>query len=115
MILLFVLELGFIPKGSLDLYDMEIEPTNYVEMKVGFEVGALYALGWVNTMMDKAEGIWFSPHTSVYGVEGGFEFWKLRVGYRHLCTHPIVPWYDPSRGTIVGDGSADILFVRYER
>ena len=111
--IILIIEVGLIPFGTIALYDIEELPSWYSDLTVGLEVGPLYFVGNLQTLAYRY-GRMFSPHTVVYGIEGGVKLKHLSFGYRHLCTHPVVPFYDFTNGTIIGDGGGDVFFMRFE-
>jgi len=119
--LLFAFEIGFMPNGTIDTYNVDSVRTNlYGNYYATLEVEAvlwdvLFVGGDVRTeMKKKTTNIIFWPHTMNYGFNAGLRLNPLEIGFRHRCIHPVVPWMYGKSIPIQWEGAYDEIYMRLE-
>ena len=118
IILMFFLELGYLPTITATEYDhvkyyADTRHGYYVELGIDAEWRGLFIGGSaIIDMFKKKEGIQFWPISlcSEFGL--GYRRGIFEAGYRHMCTHPVVPYFGMDRPGILRDQASNQLYVR---
>jgi hypothetical protein len=118
--LVFALEIGILPNNGWIMYDPFEEllpaPEFYQQLETRavlwdhlFIGGQIRIYDWLT----KGELNFWPSHAS-FLWEGGLSFGMLELGWRHFCTHPILPYleYIP-RGNRI-EGGYDEVYLRLE-
>jgi hypothetical protein len=98
--LFFALELGYLPGGVVETYYfekpewMELQGSFFTEFEAEAELfGVGFIGGELKTYMNKyAVNKSFKPLAAEYAFYAGLRWSALELGFRHYCTHPVVPW-----------------------
>ena len=123
--LLFAVELGVTPYGGWAFYD---EPDGYVfmtqdrpqlytslEADVRLFNGHLSWRSNVTTWVRHYNGLSYAPLWSTFDTDVGVEFGAVRVGWYHMCTHPLQPYTSVVGASIPAlEGGFGKLYLRYE-
>lgn len=60
----------------------------------------------------------FSPFTDEYLFKAGIRFGNVEIGFRHLCTHPVIPYINSvrqvNRTPITYEGAYEEIYLRFE-
>lgn len=116
------LELGFLPNGTMLMYQPSLKYNDlagqfYTQLDAEAVVfDRLFVGGAVKTFVfDIEREVSFTPTQSWYSFRAGLRFPPLEAGWRHYCTHPVMPYMplDPG-GPVLWEGSYDELYVRLE-
>ena len=116
------LELGFLPSGTMLMYEPSVAYRDLAgQGYVQFEAEVLllehvFAGGSVKTFLfDQARELSFAPTQVLYEFRAGIRIPPLEAGWRHYCTHPVMPYMpvDPG-GPVLWEGSYDELYLRFE-
>lgn len=99
IMLLFYLEVGFLPNNSWLAYDIETTqyeifmqecPSLYSELNAEIELAdVLFVGGAVRTDMWPTTLVSHNPYWVTFDFNAGFRVKGLELGFRHTCTHPI--------------------------
>jgi hypothetical protein len=112
--------LGWLPQGKLVVYD----PPAYVDVGGSFlvELGAEASWGPVFAGGSMQVPVWqvdedlnFWPSQLVSTTDMGLEFGHVRVGWKHVCAHPVTPYLAGWRdGQLVPrwDSAFDMIYLR---
>jgi hypothetical protein len=115
------LEAAYLPMGSFHLYEpalQVVEPG--IEFYVDLEARAvlwdlLYVGGSVRSNFhDVGDSRFFNPTAAAYTVEAGFERDGFKAGWRHYCTHPVIPYLSGTSMGRVWEGGYEEVFLRVE-
>ena len=122
IILSFIIEIGFMPMGDAILYDSEYNQIYYLQnlqFYTDFNTRLLlfnhvFIDGQLRTSMYKSRNspITFGPVKSSYLVGLGLSFGILELGFRHYCTHPIVPMLLINDGISIWEGVYQEIYIR---
>ena len=114
------LEMGFTPNAyfaednnDYTYYELPI----YIEVSPEFvffdllKVGGTMRVNMFNT--STAERLNFTPVelSSLFYIEFNYE--ELTIGWRHLCSHPIIPWNDYGYPGQDSNKAYDQLYIRF--
>lgn len=119
--LVIALELGYLPNGTMVMYEpsetMNVSGTWYAEFEAEAELwGILFVGGEIKTFMWKTQltpvDYNFFPEQEWYGVWGGIRRGPFELGFRHYCTHPVVPFLPLTRSKILWEGSYEELYLK---
>lgn len=100
--LLFLLEIGIIPRENFVIYETPeyvFDQAVYIQMECELEITPYFFLGGsIRTYAWKEkEGISFWPWRDGYMFNAGLRYKIFEFGFRHYCTHPIIPYQYPAR------------------
>ncbi len=119
--LFFALEVGLLPNGFIDTYVDEgrtllIQNSEYLSLETELTFfNFLFVGGAVKTYMYRYSGVKdFFPSTVEYDLGLGVRFKSVELGFRHYCTHPIVPWLYRREVSPQWEGSYEELYIRVE-
>ena len=118
LVFIFALEAGFVPTNNWVMHEtdyyMQEQNQYYVEFAIEAELFE-YAFvgGTVKTRMyDGAK--YFSPFTDEYMFNAGLRFDMLELGFRHFCTHPVIPYIQSNGADINYEGGYEEIYFRIE-
>jgi hypothetical protein len=115
ILLLFYLELGWIPEGALLAYNpseyYEAQEDLYAELGTEAQLLGFYFGGTVKTLSNWGFGGFFS-NTIQYSFSGGWKNEWFDIGFRKYCGHPIVPYYGMISGDVKYDYYSTEVFLR---
>jgi hypothetical protein len=120
--LFFALELGIIPQGYLQTYynetlsNYELSGNGYIMLETEAQLlGFVFIGGNVKTYINKyTANTSFSPVNAEYAVKVGMRFDFIELGFRHYCTHPVVPWLYHRNVSPQWEGAYDEIYLRLE-
>lgn len=116
------LELGFLPRGTMLMYQPSVEYRDlagqyYSQLEAEVVVlDHIFAGGEMKVFVfDQEREESFAVTQAWYGFRAGLRFPPLEAGWRHACTHPVMPYMplDPG-GPVLWEGAYDELYVRFE-
>jgi hypothetical protein len=117
---LFALEVGYMPVGDFVMHD----PPGYVCLDESFYVHfdaevVLFKYGFVGgsikTFMWKtADSYQFCPERDLYEFKVGLRFDHVELGWRHYCTHPVMPYLNSWLGGAKWEGGYEEVYLRLE-
>ena len=122
LILLFALELSglagkhvqYEPSGFIneDLYNVSTFLTFSVEALIYKHV---FIRGYMKVLMyPLKDTLQFWPTALSSFFTAGVVFNGVEIGWRHICTHPIVPYIGKNPIDLYSDQGANELYIRYE-
>jgi len=120
LVLLFHLELGYMPMDNWRCYDPLALINNtalYINMDAELDAfdGLLFIGGYCRTNMlttDKLDEFW--PHTMTYGFRAGLRpFGGFEIGFRHMCTHPVIAYMMNTAGRFNYEGAYEEFYVKF--
>lgn len=120
--LFFALELGFLPNGVMETYYfekpewMELQGVGYTGFEVEAQLFDVFFIGgstkiYVNKY---ARNKSFKPITSEFDFAAGLRIAPLEIGFRHYCTHPVIPWLYYQEVTPQWEGWYEEIYLRLE-
>lgn len=118
--LAFALELGMVPMSSLLMYDpptmVQEQPEFYQQFEAEVLLFGYLALGGSVTVYE-----WkIEDQLRFFSYRGGFEIGAelrlepVKIGWRHYCTHPIVPYLSTVAQKIKWEGAYEEIYIRME-
>ena len=120
LVLLFAFEVGMVPNNGwvMQEFDYHLQEQNQYYTEFEFEAEAwdtLFVGGKIKTRMYDSPDSWtYKPFTDEYTFNAGLRFDFLEIGFRHLCTHPVIPYIRSSGAKINYEGAYDELYFRIE-
>ena len=118
---LFAIEIGIIPSNVIYGYENNqpeifTKTGYYTTLEGGVLIyDILYIKGLVRTeMVKEINKTKFYPHLALYGLEAGMEYGILKIGIKHLCAHPIIPFAYKSLKQSNIDMGYNEIFIRIE-
>ena len=107
----FFIELGWVPTEAIASYDSfySQENTFYIEFGVDVEWYFLRIGGDIRTYAWAVGMPSFFPYRAEYVIYCGAEFGPIMIGWRHLCSHPVVPYGAKTMST---NATYDEFFIR---
>jgi hypothetical protein len=124
LILVAALELGIAPWDQMIMYGppdnvFKEGPIYYTELQARIMAwNLLFVGGGVQTQMwwDDKRSFW--PFRAAYLFELGLRHKWLEVGFRHYCTHPVMPlqplWVEPLGQEARWEGAYEQIYVRFK-
>jgi hypothetical protein len=118
LILLYSLELGYLPLGELALYDpgiyYDIKHSLYTTMDAELQGFGFFIGGHIRTTMwHDGTGYTFRPNSAEYLVKMGYRRGNVEIGFRHYCTHPVVVLFGLARRyEAIWEGAYEELYFR---
>jgi hypothetical protein len=118
--LAFALELGILPMSSWVMYDPPATVQEQPEFYQQFEARAILwdhlFLGGDVRIYDwmAKEEISFWPSRGAFTLNAGVAFGDIELGFRHYCTHPIVPYMPIQTGKAKWEGAYEEIYLRLE-
>jgi len=115
---IFALEAGFFPNASFVMYEMPVEEVFDLGMYVQIEAEVLFfdlffVGGSIRTYVwKKEEGISFWPWRDGFMFNAGLRYKILELGFRHYCTHPVIPYQYPAQ--MNWEGAYEEIYFRIE-
>ncbi len=98
IIFFFALEIGWLPIDSLKMYEQPMSyqsnQSGYIQFESEVELFKhLFVGGSIRTYISKNKNSYdFWPTRDGYMFYTGLRYDILEIGFRHYCTHPVVPW-----------------------
>ncbi|MHA1302130.1 MAG: hypothetical protein ACTSPI_00310 [Candidatus Heimdallarchaeaceae archaeon] len=118
LIFAFALELGIIPIDEFVMYNPSIEivfdQSLYVEIEgEALLFDLLFIGGSIRTYIWKnKEGISFWPWRDGFLFNAGIKYKYVELGFKHYCTHPIIPYIYPVQ--MNWEGAYQEFYLRFE-
>jgi len=119
LVFLFVLELGYLPLDDWRCYDPLDYVGNtalYINMDAEIDVfsGFLFVGGHCRTSMLTTDRVYFWPNTMTYGFRFGIRPLEgLEIGFRHMCTHPVMPYIIDAPGKLNYEGAYEEFYIKF--
>lgn len=120
--LLFFLELGYVPMQVTEEYDyladiLDVRSAYYAELGVEAEWRGVFVSGAVDVGVFKDKepsemDFWPFYLKSDFGL--GYRRKGFEIGYRHMCNHPIVPYFFAWPPVVFRDSASDEFYLRLE-
>jgi hypothetical protein len=116
LVFLYALEIGLLPNNSFVMYqkpaDEVFDQAFYIQFESEIEMFRFLFLGGsIRTYLWKdKKGISFWPSRDGYQFNVGFRYKFLEVGFRHYCTHPVIPYRYPIQ--MNWEGSYQEIYLR---
>lgn len=112
--------LGWLPRGGLVVYDppacIDVGGSFLVEIGAEASWGPLFAGGSLQVPVWKDAGqLSFWPTQLVSATDIGLELGPARLGWRHTCAHPVMPYLPFWQGNqlVPGwDSYTDLVYLR---
>ncbi len=98
IIFIFALEIGWVPNDILRTYEPPMiynsAESAYIQFESEVELFKLFFIGGsIRTYISKNKNSYdFWPTRDGYMFYTGLRYDILEIGFRHYCTHPVVPW-----------------------
>jgi len=117
-----VFEFGITPYDNMHVYVKDFwnevagnKVSFYFDLESNLEYKKFYIGGGIKTFAGKSltETRQFLPYKATYRFLAGYNFGNCQIGFRHYCTHPIVP-YVTFDSPILFQGAYEELFIRWE-
>ena len=117
--LLFFLEIGYIPMQATVEYDyltdiLDIKSAYYVELGFEAEWFGIFIGGSADIGTFKDGALSFYPFYLKSDFNVGYRRKYFEVGYRHMCNHPIVPYFFAWPPVVFRDSASDEFYLRLE-
>lgn len=115
--LAFALELGVLPMNGWVMYDPPALVFEAPEFYQQLEARAilwdhLFAGGKVRIYDWMREDGGFWPSQGAFTFEAGLSFRGLELGFRHYCTHPILPYLEYVPAGVKWEGAYQEIYLR---
>lgn len=121
LVLYFFIEFGVVPNNGWIMYETEhhtaAEAHYYIDLGVRAQLYEYFFIeGAVKTRMWDEKNEWtFAPFNSEYRFGFGVQAGPLTMGFRHLCTHPVIPYINSvPPGPIQYEGGYDEIYFRID-
>ena len=98
LVFIFALEIGWLPIDSLKMYEQPMSyqsgQSGYIQFESEIELFKhVFVGGSIRTYISKNKNSYdFWPTRDGYMFYTGLRYDILEIGFRHYCTHPVVPW-----------------------
>jgi len=118
LLFIFALEAGIIPTDIFVIYQVSHEEIHDQSIYIQFEAEIelfkiLFVGGSIRTYAWKEiENISFWPWRDGYLFNAGLRYKILELGFRHYCTHPIIPYQYPAQ--MNWEGAYEEIYLRVE-
>ena len=115
----FALELGVQPFGTLRAYEPLVPAANEwtfyqkAEARV-YLWDLLFAEGQVEIYDWRDRDLSFWPDRAGFEVGAGLRWKILEIGFRHYCTHPIIPRFSIPASNWRWEGGYEEIYLRLE-
>lgn len=117
---LYGIELGYITKGDIFLYDIKGKSdelnynTFYSNFAAGFIAYGFYIKADIKVPVYSVKSSFsFFPFASYFNNSFGYQNGKIDIGFRHLCAHPIVPAMPYAKIPKMINGGYSEIFVKF--
>jgi len=120
LLLLFYIELGSVVDNEWVMYeaasDLHQSPQYYTELGARAEMfDHLFIEGMVKTRMySRNDNYTYRPFTDEYTIGMGLMFGNIEVGFRHFCTHPVIPYIETVSPGIRYEGGYEELYIIFD-
>lgn len=117
LIFLLAFEIGMTPNNGWVMQEVHVQeqPQLYATFELDAQAGPVFAGGEITTRMYASENRYtFYPFADEYTFRTGLRWGPVEVGFRHLCTHPVIPYIETSGADIQYEGSYEELYIRVE-
>jgi len=119
------LELGWMPTGTMIQYALPqpyaqyLAEWTYVEFEARGQAGPVFVEGRLKSTQarlddDTATVASFHPDGMLYEVGGGLTWGPLTIGFRHMCTHPMMAYLPLSGGKPLWEGAYEEVYARLQ-
>lgn len=116
LLFLYSMEVGFLPDAAFIMYQepeiINISGSIYTDLEGVVSIGGVYIGGGIKTYVWAHSAKAFWPHTTCYRFLAGFKLGILEFGFRHYCTHPVVPYLPCWQPQQIFEGAVEELFIR---
>ena len=120
--LLFLVEVGILPNNAWLMYENQVVRPDalqyYTRLHAEIELAEVFFIGGAVTTRMEADQLQpgsFYPYTDEFLFTLGFRWGVMEVGFRHLCTHPIIPYIAVSNPEVITyEGSYEEVYVRFK-
>jgi hypothetical protein len=117
--LAFFLELGFIPQDAAIMYEPDIRiveaaPVFYQKFDAMVELFGFLDIGGSVKIYDWIGKDWklsFFPERAGFEIGAALRFDPVMIGWRHYCTHPIVPFFPVLKQQMKWEGAYDEIYI----
>jgi len=110
--------LGMLPFFGLSFWESNYrqitDSAYYVKTGIEAEYKGFFAGGLYQSTFFKKEGFLFNPDHDIYEVNLGWRKDNFEIGYRHNCSHPVIPfyWIYPIPPNILREGAWDEIYIK---
>lgn len=110
--------LGLLPFYSFFFYQNQIikDPGNaqYLQMGINLEYKGLFIEGFYqNTFYSTNKDLSFCPDNDIYSFNIGYRKDYAEIGYRHVCSHPVIPYVFKYKDIkIFQEGAWDEIYIK---
>jgi hypothetical protein len=120
LLFFYSLEIGYMPSGTFVMYEMPWEGHYatydfYTDFEAIVQMHGFYAGGGVRTDIwkwDKIDHFW--PHSATYRFLVGFQWSNIDIGWRHFCTHPVIPQLPIWNQSPIWESMYNEIFIKIE-
>lgn len=116
--ILFAFEVGMVPINMWTVEEQAIQnrPHYYTQFEVEAEAfNTFFVGGEIKTRMYAIDDDYmFSPFTDEYMFNTGFRVGIVEAGFRHMCTHPVVPYIKTNGIRVDYEGGYEEIYLRVE-
>ena len=118
MILSGWLLLGYMPRGGIEMYQTpraDIAGSFVAELGVDARLGPFLFSSAVNVPMWASSATKsFSPNGAAFSIDFALVLDEMRLGFRHVCAHPVHPWIDAFSPALVPlyESAYEMIYVQ---
>lgn len=122
IVLMMALELGWLPEGTMLMYEptqaQVVSNWTYAEFSARAAMGPVFAEGRMRSTQGMLgdevgwPGVGFTTDGMLYEVGGGVEVGPLTVGFRRMCTHPVMAYLPVRGGEPIWEGWYGEVYAR---
>jgi len=85
----------------------------YSDIMLGYEYKKIHVETNLLNIFGKGSSIYFNPKSIKYDLKVYYKYKKMKIGYEHSCTHPILNDITTYQNGLLR-ASHDKFFIRYE-
>jgi hypothetical protein len=95
-------------------YTADAGAAYYMQLGIEVEHKGLFANGFIQNTFFSTDGLYFGTDDDIYLINIGYKNDFVEFGYKHCCTHPVIPYLYQYGETleVAQEGAWDELYVK---
>jgi hypothetical protein len=87
----------------------------YIQAGINLEYNGFFMEGFYQSTFYYAGKANFCPDSDIYGIGGGFKKDHIEIGFKHVCTHPVIPYVYLYRDlTVNQEGAWNEVYIKVQ-